>query len=121
MEEVTKPGSVTKRPGHLLISKKTLRIYCGLPDYIYTLGRTLPFYENISDILKYTYVNNYKFHHVSSNGHIYYVDGNSQIWETDIKVPVNVIFNPVCVEITGDKKYRTVMFRKLTKLECLFM
>lgn len=120
MEEVIKPGSVTKRPGHLFIRKHSLRFFWGSRS-VYVLNSQLSCHEKISDMLRYSYNNTYKFHHVFGNGHTYYVDGHGQVWETDINLLANVIFNPVCVEKVNNLLYRTIMFKKLTKLECLFL
>ena len=115
-----KPGSVTNRPGHLFIRKNSLRSFWGSLS-VYVLDSKLGWHENISNMLRYSYKNTYKFHYVSSNGRVYYMDGHGQVWETDIAVPINVFFNPVCAEKVGSEKYRTIMFKKLTKLECLFL
>lgn len=105
----TKPASVTKRHGHLHISVtySLVRLY-GNTHYRFL---DLPCHDTVLEYLgpeaRYTF-----FFCPDS---FYYVDGNYDVWKTDIVYMSDVVFDPVCRE-----KGRTVNFRKLHKLEWLF-
>lgn len=115
-DNTIKPGSVIRRKGHLRI------------ETVYSLSRTYKTFNYTfkRDINSSSTVSGYvmgkgTWYRVvmtffSTENHIYYVDGNCGVWETDIYNPADVIFDPVCKE-----KERVVNFRKMEKAEWVFL
>ena len=107
----TKPASVTKRHGHLHINK-TYSLVRSYSNKHYRF-RDIPCRDTVSEYVLRGYRSAMTFFFCSDS--FYYMDGNYNVWKTDIDNMSDVVFNPVCVE-----KDRTVNFRKLHKLEWLF-
>jgi len=126
MTEIIKPGSVIRRKGHLRIetiyslrsaasNANYARLYGGIYDYIFKPEIVIR--NTVSEYIFRRggwYGARMKF--FSTPTHIYYVDGNCGVWETDIKNCGDIVFNPVCRE-----KGRVVNFRKMEKAEWLFI
>jgi hypothetical protein len=108
---VIKPGSVTRRHGHLRIETAFSLNRCGTNRYRF---QDLPYHDTVSEFVVrgWPYALGRFF---CSGPHTYYVDGNYGVWETDIVHIWDVVFDPVCRE-----KDRVIGFRKLHKLEWLF-
>jgi len=101
MTTTTKPASVTKRHGHLHLGR-------------YSLRPTLYESNSVSEyVLRMEFRSRMTFFCTPEG--VYYVDGNRNVWKTDIANIGDVVFSPVCME-----KSRIVNFRKLHKLERLF-
>lgn len=112
MTPTPKPASVTKRCGHLYVGRYSLRTIFGTSHYYFV--PELRESNSVSEyVLRMGFMSCMTF--FCTPWGVYYVDGNRNVWETDIVNIGDVIFNPVCEE-----KGRTVNFRKLHKLEWLF-
>ena len=108
-----KPGSVTRRQGHLRVETcRSLETYWATKN-IYRL-KDMPYHNTVSEYVVGRWPRVW-WTFFCSGPHFYYVDGNSGVWETDIVHIGNVVFDPVCRE-----KDRVINFRKLHKLEWLF-
>ena len=114
-EDVIKPGSVIREPGHLLIHKYSLHPV-SLSKGVFRFSLYGVF---IHKPVNYTQMLTFRgsFHIDEQSNTMYYVDRRGSVWETDIVNKDDVRFYPSCLEL--GKGF--VMFRKLTKLECLFM
>ena len=129
MTEIIKPGSVIRRSGHLRIetiySLRNVSSVCALYGSVYALygideymfKPEIPEYSTVSECI----VGRGKWYRVTMRffctpSHVYYVDGNCGVWETDINHIGDVVFDPVCKE-----KGQVVYFRKMEKAEWLFV
>jgi hypothetical protein len=121
-DNTIKPGSVVRRNGHLRIETvysltraSNVSALYGIDEYVFK--REIPEYSTVSECIvgrgKW-YRSIFKFFCTPS--HVYYVDGNCGVWETDINHIGDVVFDPVCRE-----KGRVVNFRKMEKAEWLFL
>jgi hypothetical protein len=113
---MTKPGSIIRRRGHLRVETvySLSRVY---KTYDYTFKRDIPYSSTVSGYIVgrgmwYRAVMTF----FSTENHIYYINGNCGVWETDIHNIGDVVFDPVCRE-----KGRIVNFRKMEKAEWLFV
>ncbi len=110
----TKPASVTKLRGHIHVGRYSLRSLFGTSSYY--LAPTICESNSVQEYVRgLGYINFGCKKFFCARGIVYYMDGNCNVWETDIAVTGNVKFNPVCVE-----NGRVINFRLLHKLEWLF-
>lgn len=113
--EICLPASVTKRRGHILVARHSLLTVFGTSSYY--LAPELCESNSVSEyVLGLRYINLGCKKFFRARGIVCYMDGNCNIWETDIAGIGLVFFNPVCIE-----NGRTINFRKLHKLEWLFL
>lgn len=112
MTPTLKPASVTKRRGHLYVGRYSLRTIFGTSHYYF-----VPAIRESNSVSEYVLRMGFKscMTFFCTKENVYYVDGNRNVWETDIVDIGDVVFSPVCTE-----KSRVVNFRKLHKLEWLF-
>ncbi len=110
------PTSVEKKHGHVLVS--VISLYSDYTVGEYKMRTILPWdiYSGGGTRVPVPY------HFFRFNESVFYVNGRREVYETNIVDQGQVVFNPYGREwVTEARTWRTVLFRKLHKIEWLFL
>lgn len=100
------PGSVNRKPGHILIRGTGLKQPIRPSKWL-----------SVSTAMKFKLLCGF----LTVNNTCYYINGRSQVYETDIIRGWGVYFRPVVWQYDPARLMpRQVLFRKMHKLEWLF-